>query len=216
MVVTGGGYGALSRRVAGAAGFDSLLSICQPAPITDRTRTTAVRTADDAFQDVLLALFQLHGRVLEAADAMSGGCGLTGARWQVMKVAARQSLTVSQIARRLGLKRQSVQRTVDQLAGQALVELRPNLDHSRAGLVALTPEGRRVLAALESRQQAWSSRCLRGLGRAELERLAQSLGDLSRRVESATEREREADGPRAAPPGARRAAAGVRRRLVAA
>ena len=64
--------------------------------------SSATRTTDDAFQDVLLALFQLHGRVLEAADAMSGGFGLTGARWQVMKVAARQSLTVSQIARRLG------------------------------------------------------------------------------------------------------------------
>jgi len=172
--------------------------------------SSAARTADDAFQDVLLGLFQLHGRVLEAADVMSGGCGLTGARWQVMKVAMRQSLTVSQIARRLGLKRQSVQRTVDQLAAQRLLELQPNLDHSRAGLVALTAEGRRILAALESRQQAWSARCLRGLGRAELERLAKSLGDLAQRVETATGRERPAEFPGAGP------AAGVRRRLVAA
>jgi DNA-binding MarR family transcriptional regulator len=172
--------------------------------------SSAARTADDAFQDVLLGLFQLHGRVLEAADVMSGGCGLTGARWQVMKVAMRQSLTVSQIARRLGLKRQSVQRTVDQLAAQRLLELQPNLDHSRAGLVALTAEGRRILAALESRQQAWSARCLRGLGRAELERLAKSLGDLAQRIETATGRERPAEFPGAGP------AAGVRRRLVAA
>jgi DNA-binding MarR family transcriptional regulator len=172
--------------------------------------SSATRTADDAFQDVLLGLFQLHGRVLEAADVMSGGCGLTGARWQVMKVAMRQSLTVSQIARRLGLKRQSVQRTVDQLAAQRLLELQPNLDHSRAGLVALTAEGRRILAALESRQQAWSARCLRGLGRTELERLAKSLGDLAQRIETATGRERPAEFPGAGP------AAGVRRRLVAA
>lgn len=190
--------------------FDSLLSLWQP-PQTVTAGTTAVthaaRSVDDALQDVLLALFQLHGRVLEAADVMSGGSGLTGARWQVMKVAARQSLTVSQIARRLGLKRQSVQRTVDQLAGQGLVELRPNLDHSRAGLVALTAEGRRILAALESRQQDWSARCLRGLGRAELERLAASLGDLARRVEEATSREHGAGDARSA---------GIRRRLVAA
>jgi DNA-binding MarR family transcriptional regulator len=177
--------------------------------------TTAQRTADDAFQDVLLGLFQLHGRVLAAADVMSGGFGLTGARWQVMKVAARQSLTVSQIARRLGLKRQSVQRTVDQLAGQGLVELQPNVDHLRAGLVALSGEGRRILAALEGRQQAWLGRCLRGLGRAELERLATSLGALAERVESATDRERAADAADAGR-GARRPTAGVRRRLVAA
>jgi len=158
--------------------------------------SSASRTTDDAFQDVLLALFQLHGRVLEAADAMSGGFGLTGARWQVMKVAARQSLTVSQIARRLGLKRQSVQRTVDQLATRKLVELKPNVDHQRAGLVTLSDEGRRILAALESRQQAWLGRCLRGLTRADLERLAESLGALTGRVEAATAREPDADRPR--------------------
>jgi DNA-binding MarR family transcriptional regulator len=169
-----------------------------------------VRTAEDAFQDVLLGLFQLHGRVLEAADVMSGGCGLTGARWQVMKVAMHRSLTVSQIARRLGLKRQSVQRTVDQLAARGLLELQPNLDHSRAGLVALTAEGCRILEALELRQLAWSARCLRGLGRAELDRLAKSLGDLAQRVETATGRERPAETPSAGP------SAGVRRRLVAA
>jgi DNA-binding MarR family transcriptional regulator len=177
--------------------------------------SNAARTTDDAFQDVLLALFQLHGRVLEAADAMSGGFGLTGARWQVMKVAARQSLTVSQIARRLGLKRQSVQRTVDQLARQRLVELRPNVDHLRAGLVTLSDEGRRILAALESRQQAWLGRCLRGLNRTELERLADSLASLAGRVEAATAREPAADESRAAR-SRRRPATGVRRRLVAA
>jgi DNA-binding MarR family transcriptional regulator len=177
--------------------------------------SSATRTTDDAFQDVLLALFQLHGRVLEAADAMSGGFGLTGARWQVMKVAARQSLTVSQIARRLGLKRQSVQRTVDQLARQQLVELRPNVDHLRAGLVMLTDEGRRVLAALESRQQAWLGRCLRGLARNDLEQLAKSLGALAGRVDAATAREPGVDEPRGGRRG-RRPATGVRRRLVAA
>jgi len=171
------------------------------------------RSPDDAFQDVLLALFQLHGRVLEAADVMSGGFGLTGARWQVMKVAARQALTVSQIARRLGLKRQSVQRTVDQLAGQGLVELAPNADHQRASLVGLSAEGKRILTALESRQQAWLVRCLRGLDRGELESLAGSLGGLSERVEKATSRERRAAESN---PDSRRPSAGGRRRLVAA
>lgn len=177
--------------------------------------STAPRTAEDAFQDVLLGLFQLHGHVLEAADVMSSSSGLTGARWQVMKVAARQSLTVSQIARRLGLKRQSVQRTVDQLAAQGIVELQPNLDHARAALVALSDEGRRILAALELRQQAWLGRCLRGLARVELERLGRSLATLAARVESATERERDA-APAGDEPARRRAAARAGRRLVAA
>ena len=40
----------------------------------------AARTTDDAFQDVLLALFQLHGQVLHAADVMSADARLSGAR----------------------------------------------------------------------------------------------------------------------------------------
>ena len=76
---------------------------------------STARTTDDAFQDVLLALFRLHGQVLHAADVMSADAGLSGARWQVMKVVARRPMTVSQVARRLGLQRQSVQRTVDGL-----------------------------------------------------------------------------------------------------
>jgi DNA-binding MarR family transcriptional regulator len=144
---------------------------------------------EDAFQDVLAALFRLHGQVLEAADRMAGDVGLTGARWQVMRVVARRPLTASQVARRLGLQRQSVQRTVDLLREDGIVAIEQNLDHRRAGLVTLTDTGRERLAALERRQQAWLQRSLRGLTRAELERLGTDLAGLADRVERATAQE---------------------------
>jgi DNA-binding MarR family transcriptional regulator len=142
--------------------------------------------AEEAFQDVLAALFRLHGQVLDAADRMAGDVGLTGARWQVMRVVARRPMTTSQVARRLGLKRQSVQRTVDLLRHDGIVAIAANLDHRRAGLVTLTDAGRERLAALERRQQAWLQRCLHGLGRGELETLATGLAGLADRVERAT------------------------------
>jgi DNA-binding MarR family transcriptional regulator len=172
------------------------------------------RTAEDAFQDVLLGLFQLHGHVLNAADVMSGDLDLTGARWQVLKVVARQPMTVSQVARRLGLQRQSVQRTVDHMRGQGLVEILPNQDHLRAGLVAPSVEGRRILALLQERQQAWLGRCLRGMSRAELDGLAAALADMAARVERATARER--TDPADDTPARRRGLTGIRRRLTAA
>lgn len=154
---------------------------------------------ESAFQAVMPALFRLHGHVLEAADLMSADLALTGARWQVLRVAARQPLTVSQIARRLGLKRQSVQRTVNQLCAQRLVRLEPNANHLRAHLVLLSADGRRVLAALDARQRAWLARCLEGSSPAALQRLARSLEALAGRVEAATDRERAATASRAAP-----------------
>ncbi|MCS6801008.1 MAG: hypothetical protein RMM58_04235 [Chloroflexota bacterium] len=42
---------------------------------------TSPPEASEAFQAVLLALFQLHGEVLQAADALSAELGSSGARW---------------------------------------------------------------------------------------------------------------------------------------
>jgi DNA-binding MarR family transcriptional regulator len=176
---------------------------------------STARTTDDAFQDVLLALFRLHGQVLHAADVMSADAGLSGARWQVMKVVARQPMTVSQVARRLGLQRQSVQRTADGLREQGLAEVLPNLDHARAGLIGLTAAGRRTLEALQQRQRVWLDRCLRGVTRTGLDTVAASLAGLADRVEHATTRE-QATPVESGPSGPRRAAAGTRRRLTAA
>jgi DNA-binding MarR family transcriptional regulator len=176
--------------------------------------SSAARTTEDAFQDVLLALFRLHGQVLHAADVMSGGVHLSGARWQVMKVIARRPMTVSQVARRLGLQRQSVQRTADGLREQGLAEVLPNVDHLRAGLIGLSAEGRRTLEMLQERQRTWLGRCLRGASRAELDAVAASLSVLADRVEKATAREQAApvNGATSRP----RRAPGVRRRLTAA
>ena len=176
---------------------------------------SAARTTGDAFQDVLLALFRLHGQVLHAADVMSADAGLSGARWQVMKVVARRPMTVSQVARRLGLQRQSVQRTADGLREQGLAEVLPNVDHARAGLIGLSATGRLTLESLQRRQQAWLDRCLRGTTRADMEAVALSLADLAERVERATAREVPESGDATAP-GQRRAASGVKRRLTAA
>ena len=173
------------------------------------------RTTGDAFQDVLLALFRLHGQVLHAADVMSADAGLSGARWQVMKVVARQPMTVSQVARRLGLQRQSVQRTADGLREQGLSEVLPNVDHARAGLIGLTAAGRRTLEALQQRQRVWLDRCLRGVTRTGLDAVAASLAGLADRVEHATTRE-QATPVEGGPDGPRRAAPGTRRRLTAA
>ncbi|NJD31757.1 MAG: MarR family transcriptional regulator [Gammaproteobacteria bacterium] len=176
--------------------------------------SSANRTTEDAFQDVLLALFRLHGQVLHAADVMSADAGLSGARWQVMKVIGRRPMTVSQVARRLGLQRQSVQRTADGLCEHGLAEVLPNVDHLRAGLIGLSPEGRRTLETLQERQQAWLGRCLRGASRAELDAVAASLAGLADRVEKATSRE-QVDATGRGATRARRAS-GVRRRLTAA
>ena len=71
------------------------------------------------------------------------------ASWQVLSVAQRSAGTVPQLARRLGLSRQSVQRVVDRLAESGLARFEPNPDHERSPRIRLTEAGESTLQSLE-------------------------------------------------------------------
>jgi DNA-binding MarR family transcriptional regulator len=140
----------------------------------------------DAATGVVLAAFRVNGLLLAAGDALAGEAGLTAARWQVLGALelAGQPLTVPQIARRMGLARQSVHATVAHLRDAGLVELSPNAEHRRSPLVRVTPPGRERYRALASRQVAWADRLAHGMDRAELETTARVLAELCRRLDA--------------------------------
>ena len=143
----------------------------------------------DAATEVILLIFRANGLLLASGDQLSARDGLTSARWQVMGAIAlaERPLTVPQIARRMGITRQSVHATVKRLIADGLVELAANVDHSRSRLVRLTELGKRRYAALDRRQAGWVNRLARGLGRSELETSAGVLAELSARLEVETE-----------------------------
>ncbi|MFI7669298.1 MarR family winged helix-turn-helix transcriptional regulator [Nocardia sp. NPDC049526] len=62
--------------------------------------------------------------------------------------------TVPQMGRTLALSRQFVQRMVNDAHAAQLVETRDNPRHQRSPLIALTPEGRAVIAATIAREHA--------------------------------------------------------------
>jgi len=94
----------------------------------------------------LFAVAGLGRRVGEEIAALEGQ---TQARWQTMwTIDSGEALTVPQVARRLGVSRQNVQRVGNELVAEGLAELVPNPDHRTSPLVRLTAEGSRVLAAI--------------------------------------------------------------------
>jgi DNA-binding MarR family transcriptional regulator len=135
---------------------------------------------------VVLSTFRANGLLLAAGDVLSAEDGLTSARWQVLGaiVLADRPLTVPQIARRMGLTRQSVHPTVQRLVGAGLLELMPNADHRRSQLVRLTQAGSAKYAAIDARQAAWVNRLAAGIGRTELATAARVLDQLCRRLEN--------------------------------
>jgi DNA-binding MarR family transcriptional regulator len=135
---------------------------------------------------VILSTFRANGLSLTAGDRLAAEEGLTSARWQVLGALALagRPLTVPQIARRMGLTRQSVHATVKRLAHDSLVELVPNADHRRSQLVRLTALGEQSYEALDGRQAEWVSRLADGLERSDLETTARVLDELCHRLDA--------------------------------
>jgi DNA-binding MarR family transcriptional regulator len=134
----------------------------------------------EALKALIVELFQTNGKLLEAGDRLSADLALTGARTQViaaLKLEAR-ALTVAQIARRMGLQRQSVQRLTDILVEQGVLAYHPNPEHKRAKLVDFTAEGRSLYAQIEIRHQQWSERLAGDFTLAELEQATELLRKL--------------------------------------
>lgn len=145
----------------------------------------------EAATEVILATFRTNGLLLASGDGLGANEGLTSARWQVLGAIAlaESPLTVPQIARRMGITRQSVHATVKRLVADGLVELAPNVDHRRSQLARLTELGERRSAALDRRQAEWVNGLARGIRREELETTARVLAELSTRLEAEHESE---------------------------
>jgi DNA-binding MarR family transcriptional regulator len=145
------------------------------------------RTAEgEVATDVILTTFRANGLLLAAGDLLSAAEGLTSARWQVLGAIAlaERPLTVPQIARRMGLARQTVHVTVKRLVDNGLLELAANTDHRRSQLVCFTERGRAAYAAMDARQAAWVNRLADGIDRTELETTARVLAELCQRLEA--------------------------------
>jgi DNA-binding MarR family transcriptional regulator len=125
--------------------------------------------AAEALTDLILEVFRLNGRLLAAGDRITRRFGQTSARWQVLGAIPDEPRSVADIARVMGLTRQSVQRTADLLEEDGLVEYAENPAHRRAKLVRLTPRGRRVLDRIDDAQAEWANRLAAASGLDERE-----------------------------------------------
>lgn len=142
--------------------------------------------AGHATTELIVDVFRLNGRLLVAGDRLVAGLGLTSARWQVMGaiVRAPSAQPVAWLARSMGLNRQGVQRIVNEMVQEGLVELLPNPHHRRAHLVSLTSNGRAAYDAVEQLQIPWVNALAKGLDRDDIAAAARVLTALRERLKT--------------------------------
>ncbi|MGH7713798.1 MAG: MarR family winged helix-turn-helix transcriptional regulator, partial [Gemmatimonadaceae bacterium] len=117
------------------------------------------------FTELVLEVLRLNGLLIAAGNQLSEASGLTSARWQVLGAIALAGtpLTVSQIARSMGLTRQGVHRVIDELAASAHIRRTDDPHSLKARPVTLTDAGKTSYAAVTSRQIPWANRTAGGI-----------------------------------------------------
>ncbi len=135
-------------------------------------------TSAELLSRTALAVFRVHGQMLEVSEDLAGPVGLTAARWQVLGAVLPEPLPVSGVARAMGLTRQGVQRIADLLVEQGLAEYRPNPAHQRAKLLAVTEAGREAVRRIQPGHREFAQRLAKQLGQEEFERVADALEKL--------------------------------------
>ena len=146
--------------------------------------------AGEAFNEVLEKVLQVHGSFTRAGEALTKPTGQSLARWVVLAQCRYAAASVSEIARRLRLARQSVQRIADVLVDDGLCVYRDNPQHQRAKLLELTETGRSTLDGIDAAQRQWCDELGDAIGESTLRRTAAALGRIIEAVERTEPRAR--------------------------
>lgn len=132
----------------------------------------------EKLSSMALTVFALNGLFLTVADGLAAPAGLTATRWQVLGAVLRESLTQAEIARRMGITRQSVQRTANQLAEDGMLAMTPNPSHRKAMLLQPTEKGLAAIRAIHPRHATFAERLRAELGEERMVRLSDALIEL--------------------------------------
>ena len=138
-----------------------------------------------ALTDLILDLFRLNNHLVAAGDRVVGAIGLTSARWKVMGTitAAEKPQPVAWLARDMGGNRQNIQRIVNDLVTEGMVELQPNPHHRRAPLVVLTAKGQQAFADAMRLQTPWINELSKGITVADIETAHEIIATVCERLE---------------------------------
>jgi DNA-binding MarR family transcriptional regulator len=135
-------------------------------------------TRADRLTQLVNDVFVTHGALLAAGDALTAPSGLTAAQWLVLGFLEDGPATAAHLARCRGLRRQSVQETVNRLRRNGMLVRTDNPADARAPLLELTPRARVALRELGVRQADWADAVAAALPPADVEVTMRTLAAL--------------------------------------
>ena len=145
-----------------------------------------------ALTEMILTMFRVSNLTLTWGDRVVAPLGLTSARWQILGVVVStdRPQPVAWLARDLGANRQNIQRIVNDLAKEGLVEFQPNPHHRRAHLVVLTEKGQRTYDASAVSYYPRANALAEGFSLEDIKTTQRVMMALGRKVEGENDAEK--------------------------
>ncbi|MBW4581252.1 MAG: MarR family transcriptional regulator [Tildeniella nuda ZEHNDER 1965/U140] len=142
--------------------------------------------ASNALTDLIRAVIRMNATVQKTGTHLTRGLGLTNARWQTLSelVALEKRVTVSELARHLGLTRQAVQRLADDMASDGLVEFIENPGDARAMHLLLTEAGRAMYHAALEREWQWTNAIAADFDAEQITHAVALLEDMTQKMQA--------------------------------
>ncbi|MDO9414408.1 MAG: helix-turn-helix domain-containing protein [Pseudolabrys sp.] len=133
---------------------------------------------------IIADIYELAGSLRQNGETIAAAVGQTQARWQVMSAASGGRYTVPQIARRLGVSRQNVQRIADLLVEDGSATFDDNPDHRGSPYLTLSKAGTATLAKLSKAAAGYHATLADKMSAAEIAALHRGLRKLIAAVNS--------------------------------
>ena len=133
----------------------------------------------ELFTKLILETFRFNGLLIASGDQLAKEIDLSSALWQVLGAVGEAPLSMAQIARNMGLSRQSVRRSANILKDKGLINFENNPDHKRAKLVVMTKKGLQILEKMKKKQVDWSNHLSEEFSSKDLEETVKMIKSLS-------------------------------------
>ncbi len=141
--------------------------------------------ASNALTDLIRAVLRMNATAQKSGTRLMRGTGITNARWQTLSdlFALEQRVTVSGLARYMGLTRQAVQRLADDMANDGLVEFVENPGDARAMHLLLTAAGKATYHDALEREWQWTNAIAADFDVEEITRAVALLEAITRKMQ---------------------------------
>jgi DNA-binding MarR family transcriptional regulator len=115
--------------------------------------------ASNALTDLIRTVIRMNATVQKSGTRLLRDTGITNTRWQLLSelFALEQRVTVSELARHMGVSRQAIQRLADDMASDGLIEFVKNPGDARAMHLLLTEVGKVTYHEAQECEWQWTN-----------------------------------------------------------